>query len=60
MENGQTIFSNKGSFEGNIKLVEKDEALQGNKKIAEELNTLFNAVSLFDINENYRIMNQNF
>ena len=60
MENGQTIFSNKGSFEDNIKLVEKDEALQGNKKIAEELNTLFNAVSLFDINENYRIMNQNF
>ena len=54
------FFLNKGSFEGNIKLAGKNEVLQGNKKIAEELNTLFNAVSSFDINENYRIMNQNF
>ena len=54
------FFLNKGSFKGNIKLAGKDEVLQGNKKIAEELNTLFNAVSSFDTNENYRIMNQNF
>ena len=54
------FFLNKGSFEGNIKLAGKNEVLQGNKKIAEVLNTLFNAVSSFDINENYRIMNQNF
>ena len=35
------FFSNKGSFEGNRKLVEKDEVLHNNKKIAEELNNFF-------------------
>ena len=55
------LFSNKGSSETNIKFVEKDEVLQDNKKIAEELNTFFkNAVSSLDINENFSIINQNF
>ena len=40
------FFSNKGNSESNIKLVEKDEVLQDDKKIPQELNTLFkNAVS---------------
>ena len=40
------FFSNKGSSGSNIKLVEKDEIMQDDKKIPEELNTLIeNAVS---------------
>ena len=55
------FFTNKGSSESNIKLVEKDEILQDDKEIAEELNTFFkNSVSTFDINENSSIINQNF
>ena len=55
------LFSNKGSSGRNIKLVEKDEVLQDDKKIAEELNTfLKNAVSTLDMNENSSIINQNF
>ena len=55
------FFSNKGSSESNIKLVEKDEILQDDKKIAEELNTFFkNSVSTLDINENSSIINQIF
>ena len=55
------FFSNKGSSGSNIKLVEKDEILQDDKKVAEELNTFFkNAVSTLDINENSSIINQNF
>ena len=55
------LFLNKGSFEGNIKLVEKDEVLQDDKKIAEELNTFFkNSVSSLGINKNSSIINQNF
>ena len=47
------LFSNKGSSGSNINLVEKDEVLQDNKKIAEELNTfLKNVVFALDINEN--------
>ena len=41
--------------------MEKDEVLQDDKKIAEELNTfLKNVVSTLDINENSNIINQNF
>ena len=41
--------------------MEKDEVLQDDKKIAEELNTfLKNVVSTLDINENSSIINQNF
>ena len=53
--------SNKGSSGSNIKLVEKDETLQGDIKIAEELNTFFkNVFSALDVSENSSIMNQNF
>ena len=55
------FFSNKGSSGSNIKLVEKDEILQDDQKIAEELNTFFkNAVSILDINEKSSVINQNF
>ena len=41
--------------------MEKDEILQDDTKIAEELNTfLKNAVSTLDVNENASIINQNF
>ena len=41
--------------------MEKDEVLQEDKKIAEELNTFFkNAVFSLDIHENSSIINQNF
>ena len=41
--------------------MEKDEVLQDDKKIAEELNTFFkNAVSSLDVNENSSIINENF
>ena len=41
--------------------MEKDEILQDDTKIAEELNTfLKNAVSKLDVNENASIINQNF
>ena len=47
------FFSNKGSSESKIKLAEKDEVLQDDKKIAKELNIFFkNAVFLLDVNEN--------
>ena len=61
MEYDQPFFSSKGSSGSNIKLVEKDEILQDDKKMAEELNIFFkNAVSTLDINENSSIINQNF
>ena len=41
--------------------MEKDEVLQDDKKIPEELNTFFkNVFSLLEINENSGIINQNF
>ena len=41
--------------------MEKDEVLQDDKKITEELNTFFkNDVSSLDINENSSIINKNF
>ena len=55
------FFSSKGSCGSNIKLVEKDEILQDDKKTAEELNAFFkNAVSTLDINENFSIINEDF
>ena len=55
------FFSNKASSESNIKLMEKDQILLDDKKIAVELNTFFkNAVSTLDINENSTIITQNF
>ena len=55
------FFSNKESSGSNTKLVEKDEILQVDKKIAEELNNFFkNTASTLDINGNSSIINQSF
>ena len=54
------FFSNKGSFGNKIKLVENEELLQDDNKIAEEMNNFFkNAVSELDMKENSYIINQN-
>ena len=54
------FFSNKGSFGNKIKLVENEEFLQDDNKIAEEMNSFFkNAVSELDMKENSYIINQN-
>ena len=52
------FFSNKGDRGSNIQLVEDNELLQDDQKIADELNTFFkNAVSNLNINENTYIIN---
>ena len=53
------FFSNKGHLEPNIKLVEKNELIQNDQEIANELNTFFkDTVSNLKINENPYIINQ--
>ena len=53
------FFSNKGNYESQIKLVEKDEVLQDNDLIATVLNKFFkNAVSTLNIKENRFITNR--
>ena len=55
----KAFFSNKENLGLNIKLLEKNELLQNDPKIANELNTFFkNTVSNFEINENPYIINQ--
>ena len=52
------FFSNNGSHQGNIKLVEGDKLLQDDSEVAEELNNFFKeAGSTLDINENSYIIN---
>ena len=52
------FFSNKGDRGSNIQLVEDNELLQDDQKIADKLNTFFtNAVSNLNINENTYIIN---
>ena len=52
------FFSNNGSHQGNIKLVEGDKLLQDDSEVAEELNNFFKeAVSTLDVNENSYIIN---
>ena len=47
------FFSNKGDLEPNIKLVEKNELIQNDQEIANELNTFWkDTVSNLKINEN--------
>ena len=56
MEN--RFFSDKGNLRSQIKLIENDELIQNDDKVAETLNTFFkNAVSTLDINENSYIVN---
>ena len=53
------FFSNKGDLGPNIKLVEKNELIQNDQEIANELNTFFkDTVSNLNINENSYIINQ--
>ena len=53
------FFSNKGDLGPNIKLVEKNELIQNDQEIANELNTFFkDTVSNLKINENPYIINQ--
>ena len=52
------FFSGKGNLRSQIKLIENDELIQNDDKVAETLNTFFkNAVSTLDINENSYIVN---
>ena len=56
MEN--RFFSDKGNLRSQIKLIENDELIQNDDKVAETLNTFFkNAVSTLDINKNSYIVN---
>ena len=53
------FFSNKGDLGPNIKLVEKNELIQNDQEIANELNTFFkDTVSNLNINKNPYIINQ--
>ena len=53
------FFSNKGNLGPNIKLVEKNELIQNDQEIANELNTFFkDTVSNLHVNENPYIINQ--
>ena len=53
------FFLNKGDLGPNIKLVEKNELIQNDQEIANELNTFFkDTVSNLNINENPYIINQ--
>ena len=53
------FFLNKGDLGPNIKLVEKNELIQNDQEIANELNTLFkDTASNLNINENPYIIDQ--
>ena len=53
MEDSETLFSNKASYNTNIKLTHKDEIIQNDKKLAATLNSFFkNAVSNLNLNKN--------
>ena len=53
------FFSNKGNLGPNIKLVEKNELIQNDQEIANELNTFFkDTVSNLKMNEKPYIINQ--
>ena len=41
MEDSETSFFSKGSYDANIKLTDKDEIIQNDEKIAETLNSFF-------------------
>ena len=53
------FFSNKGNLGPNIKLVEKNELIQNDQEIANELNTFFkDTVANLKMNEKPYIINQ--
>ena len=52
-------FVNGCSYNANIKLTDKDEIIQNDKKVAETLNSFFeNAVSSLRLNENSFVINK--
>ena len=54
----KSLFSNKGGYNANIKLTDKDEIIQNDENVAETLNSFFeNAVSSLKLNENSFIIN---
>ena len=56
------FFCNKGSHQGNIKLVAGNSLLQDDSKVEEDLNKFFEEVvstSTLDVNENCYIINLN-
>ena len=47
------LFSNKDTYNSNMKLTERDEIIQNDEKVAETWNDFFqNAISSFKLNEN--------
>ena len=53
------FFSNKGNLGPNIKLVEKNELIQNDQEIANEINTVFkDTVSNLEVTESPYILNQ--
>ena len=52
------LFSSKGSYNANIKLIDKEEITQIEENVAETLNSFFeNAVSSLKLNENSFVIN---
>ena len=52
------FFSDKGNLRSQTKLIENDELIQNDDKVAETLNTFFkNTVSTLDVNEKSYIVN---
>ena len=55
------FLSDKGNYEANIELIEKEDVLQDDSEIVEKLNELFkNAVSTLDVTENSFIINEKY
>ena len=58
MENRKTFFFNKGSHQGNIKLVEGFKLVKDNSEVEKELTNFFKeAVLILDVNKNSYIIN---
>ena len=56
-KNVKSLFSNKGNYESKKKLVEKEEIIDDDTKIEEELNNFFkNTVASLNIQENQHIL----
>ena len=52
------LFSNKDTYNSNMKLTERDEIIQNDEKVGETWNDFFeNAISSFKLNENSFVIN---
>ena len=55
------FLSEKGNYEANIELIEKEDVLQDDSEIVEKLNEFFkHAVSTLDVTENSFIINEKY